>query len=172
MAVSLTFCVALLTIWSITNAVDLSVVKVKELPCDFLDSSNITAGTLFPNKCIVFDGIEFPEDHYAEINYIMKHGNRLFTEDPYIRGCLCKLKSCIRLCCPEGQYLGIDSNDGGICQPHDFTDELEGHILDSNGEMKHTKFDQYFGIVHSFPCKLMFIPRKQFKIKHVWIKYS
>lgn len=157
----------LLTNWSSIYALDRSLVQSTELPCHFLDSSNITDGELFSNKSIIFDGVEFPEDHYAKIDYSIVRGTKRITVEPYIRGCLCKLKSCLRFCCPRGAYLDVNASGGGNCRPQNVTWKVEGHILDQYNETKHVTFDQHFGIVHSFPCGQVFIPGEEFQIKHV-----
>lgn len=164
---SIIFVGLLLTKWGSIYALDRSLVQSSDLPCDYLDSSNITDGTLLSNKSIIFDGVEFPEDHYAKIDYFISHGIKHITIDPYIRGCLCKLKSCLRFCCPRGAYLDINGSGGGYCRPQNVTWKLEGHILDQYNETKRVTFDQHFGIVHSFPCKQIFLPGEEFQIKHV-----
>lgn len=157
----------LFAIWSTTNAVDLDLVQSRSLTCEFLDSVNITDGILLPNKSISFDGTVFPEEYYTKSNLTLR-GRRLFIVDPYVRGCLCQLRSCIRLCCPKGENLDFHSENSGKCQPSNVTGKLEGPILDSNDEIQHVNFEQQFGIIHSFPCNQVLIPGGQFHIRYVY----
>lgn len=166
MNVHLVFYMLIVTILSHANALDRNLVESKLLPCDYLDSTNITDGALFPNKSIIFGGVEFSEDHYAKINYHKSRGMKHLV-DPYIRGCLCELRRCIRFCCPHGAYLAVGASGAGNCQPDNGTWTLDGHILDQYDEIKRVKLDQHFAIVHGFPCKHIFIPGEQFDIKHV-----
>lgn len=61
------------------------------LPCDFLDSYNITDGIRHENGSISFEGVDYPSDLYAAVNYQVVLGrNKSF--EPYVRGCLCKIR--------------------------------------------------------------------------------
>lgn len=85
-----------------------------ELPCHFFDSINITDGTLHPNKSITFDGIEFPPDQYAKVNHYLDNELERQIVKPYVRGCVCNIRSCIRLCCPFGSLVDEMSADESV----------------------------------------------------------
>lgn len=127
-----------------------------DLPCHFLDSINITDGMLLLNKSIIYDGITFPDNQYAKIDYILKSGENRAPVEPHYRGCLCKLKPCMRVCCPRGSILEIN-NDNSHCLPHKEVAKFEGKVIDlTKNETKHVQFDQHFAIVDNFPCSRLF----------------
>lgn len=140
------------------------------LPCHFLDSINITDGALQPNKSIIYDGVAFPNNQYAKIDYILKSGEKRTPVEPHYRGCLCNLKPCMRVCCPHGSILEINNEDSH-CLPHKEAAKFEGKIVDpTKNETMHVQFDQHFAIVDNFPCSRLFEAPKElynFQITHV-----
>ncbi|XP_055301255.1 G-protein coupled receptor Mth2-like [Sitodiplosis mosellana] len=61
------------------------------LPCNQIDSINITSGTLNADKSITFNGRNYLPNRYAPP---VKNGNIVFDT----RGCLCDQMKCIRYC--------------------------------------------------------------------------
>lgn len=146
-------------------SVNLSVaLKLTELPCDFLDSINITGGNRLPYDAIQFNGIVYPSDQYAEINYVIEAGTFEITVDPYLRGCICNIKTCLRLCCPLGT-LHIDER-ATTCRDHDKAKKFEAEIIHENNETKIIPLERYFAYVEGFPCNFMYID-DEYQINHV-----
>lgn len=135
-----------------------------QLPCQFHDSVNITDGTLLPNKTIVFDSFEFPQNQYAELDYIWS-GDEKISTPLHLRGCLCNRKPCIRLCCPLGSMPEI-KNKTRVCTPHEGANDLKLEILDRNNASTSTKIDQHFSIVHTKSCEKLYFA-DDYKITHV-----
>ena len=104
-----------------------------KLPCNYLDSINITDGKLQPDSSIIFNDITYPKDQYFDINYILQNGSKthINVNSTYRRGCLCNIKPCIRLCCPAGVFY---NNVKFKCQRH--ANELAKHL-------EHDVLDQY-----------------------------
>lgn len=138
-----------------------------ELPCHFHDSINITDGTLQSNNSLTFNGIDFPENQYAEVNYILENEDDYVEVQPHIRGCLCNRKPCIRLCCPFGS-ITQNKNEHGNCYPHEAAKNLEAQILDENNELKNVRFDQHFSFVDKIPCQQAYVvDDDEYRITHV-----
>lgn len=138
-----------------------------ELPCDFFDSVNITNGVLHPNKSITVDGIVFAEGQYATLDYIFVNGTDQLNVKPYIRGCVCNQKPCVRLCCRYGSIVKTKYGRQR-CQPNEAARNLEGDIYDQNITTKHVKFDQHFTFVDQIPCKhFYFADDEDFKFTKV-----
>ncbi|XP_058833696.1 G-protein coupled receptor Mth2-like isoform X2 [Topomyia yanbarensis] len=71
-----------------------------KLPCDFLDSVNITDGALERDGSIMHDSVRYDVLHYAKVNYSYDaSGAQIYVPD-HIRGCVCQVKSCVWVCCP------------------------------------------------------------------------
>lgn len=123
----------------------------RKLPCDYHDSVNISAGIHHLNNSIIFNGIEYLEKDYAEINFILKDGNKPAIVDPYARGCPCNIKSCIRLCCPYGSIVDglnfIDHKQEIHCRDHEAGSNFESEVIHGDNETKVLQLDQHFAYV-------------------------
>lgn len=137
------------------------------LPCDYNDSLNITNGILQSNKSYILNGVEYPEGHYAKINYTI-FDKKIIPQKPYIRGCICNVKNCIRFCCPFGTYLEL-KNHVGKCSRHEAAKNIQGDILHQNNETKRIKYHDHFAILHAYPCKNFNMQDEQYSITHVSI---
>lgn len=138
----------------------------KDLPCHFLDSINITAGFRQPNGSIIFNGISFPKNKIATLDYILVNGTENVPVKPHVRGCLCGLeKPCVRLCCPHGSVSEY-TNEGHICSTHESAKDLESEIVDKNNQTNTVKLHEHFVYVDHRPCKEFYVA-DEFQITHV-----
>lgn len=142
---------------------------LEELPCHFLDSINITGGVLNADKSILFGKILYPPSQYATIDYILEEGIEPVTVDSYIRGCVCNIKPCLRLCCPLGSIQSMKDNGSVVCQNHDTAKNFKAEVLHENNETKILHLDQYFGYVEGRPCKFEYTIDDNHTITHVRI---
>lgn len=131
------------------------------LPCQYLDSINITDGIRQPDDSIQFNGMTFTKDQYARVDYVLENGTTYRMVAPYIRGCVCSLKSCVRLCCPLGSYYQNRS-----CHRHNDVRHLETQILDENKQTKSIVLDSRFAYVSDRSCNRRYIA-DEFQIVHV-----
>lgn len=138
------------------------------LPCDFLDSVNITDGTLQSDSSIIFENISYPSDQYFNINYDLRNGSktRINMNSTYIRGCMCKIRPCIRLCCPEGVFY---NHVNFKCENHtnDLAKNFVHDILDRDNNTESWILDDHFAFAHAKPCQGMFIADDGFDIIYV-----
>lgn len=119
-----------------------------QLPCDFRDSVNITGGIRHPNKSISFDNTVFSFSEYATVHYVLNGKERVQTE-PHIRGCPCKIRKCIRLCCPYGSFVKSTAEDYSIeCSENEAAKNFEVQMLDTNNVNTIVNLDHYFGYVN------------------------
>lgn len=123
-------------------------------PCNFLDSVNITDGVNQSNESIIFDGTKYPKEQYTSWDYIIENGVRRPVQT-HIRGCICNLMPCIRLCCPFGSFHEID-NDNHECNVNEKAKDFLGEIIDPSNGANYAKLNQRFGIVDLLPCKSVF----------------
>jgi len=80
------------------------------LSCKFIDTVNITGGHKDSDQNFVHNGDVYPLGTYQEFNYIENHAQNKTSVDPHIRGCICKLKPCIRFCCHKNSKDCVTSN--------------------------------------------------------------
>ncbi|XP_055304983.1 G-protein coupled receptor Mth-like isoform X2 [Sitodiplosis mosellana] len=137
-------------------SVNLSI-ALDELPCHFLDSINITDGNRLANDdSIEFNGLVYSRKQYAEINYVLlRDGTDQITVDPYIRGCICNIKPCVRLCCPLGT-LNTDDTDITVCQDHDKGNKFEAEVIHKNNETKVIPLERFFAYIEGIPCNFVY----------------
>lgn len=96
----------LISTWLILSACMIGDVIASDnnnLPCSYSESINITSSDHFPNGSITFDAIESTDKTYTRIDYKIENGKNISVA-LYERGCICKIKKCIRICCPIGYY--------------------------------------------------------------------
>lgn len=126
-----------------------------QLPCKYLDSINITDGVRQTDDSIVFNGMVFTKNQYARIDYVLENGMTHKIVQPYVRGCVCQKKSCVRLCCPYGEFYANRS-----CHRHNSEHSvrrLETAILDEDKQTKSIVLDHHFAYVNDRPCHQRYI---------------
>lgn len=133
-----------------------------ELPCEYLDSINITGGMLQADESIVFNGITFSKDQYTRVDFILKNGQTREIVKPYYRGCVCNRKSCVRLCCPLGSFY-----KNGSCQSHQQVRLLKTQVLDEHMQTKSMILDNHFAYVNDRPCNQRYLADSTFQITYV-----
>lgn len=138
----------------------------RNLPCNFIDSIDISSGSLQLNKSILFNGMEFSEDNYAEVNYILRNGTTPIIVKPYVRGCPCNKKSCIRLCCPFGSLVvNVTFNGEFTCSENESVTNITGEILLENNQTEILDLPQNFNFIER-ACKSHFYA-VEFQISYV-----
>lgn len=68
------------------------------LTCDYHDSINITLGGYYDDQDYIHNGVTYNRSQYATVDYELINGTKLKVH-PYIRGCICAVKPCLRTCC-------------------------------------------------------------------------
>lgn len=129
----------------------------RELPCHFLDSINITDGAMQSDKSIIFGGTTFNEDQYSLVDYKLDNGTQPIPIEPHLRGCLCNIKPCIRLCCPYGSIHQRLPSGGIGCQKQDTPVNFEKDIHVENSNVKRLLENHHFGYVIDRPCNKFYI---------------
>lgn len=128
----------------------------RELPCKFLDSINITDGVMQSDKSIIFDETKYTMNQYSRINYILDNETQHIPVEPYLRGCLCNIKPCIRLCCPYGS-IHVNANGEKGCRKHDVAHQFESEIHAENSNVKALLENHAFGYVDDRPCSKFYL---------------
>lgn len=118
-------------------------------PCNFMDTINITDGYKDENNSFVHEGIVYEYGTYGLYGYVIENQTEKITVPSHYRGCVCKYKPCIRLCCvkgvgPNGDHEGcIKSNILNI-----FTSGYEEATIDMD--------THEYGLLLERPCARMF----------------
>lgn len=138
------------------------------LPCKYLDSINITDGARLADGSIEFNGMVFGQDQYARIDYVLENGVTHKIVQPYVRGCICRMKSCVRLCCPYGWYY-----QNRTCHRHsnERVRRLETAVLDEHKQTKSIILDHHFAYVNDRSCHQRYIA-DEYQMIYVRIGFS
>ncbi|XP_023032009.1 G-protein coupled receptor Mth isoform X2 [Drosophila willistoni] len=110
----------------------------KALDCNYYDTVDLTGIQPFKNGSYPYENIIIPADLIGEYDYRLTGVDDERIEVPkYIRGCACRLKSCVRFCCHHNlmfmngecigdtdkaleydPYLNITTSDGSVVEKH------------------------------------------------------
>lgn len=146
-------------------------VLISPIPCELYDSTVIDGGRRLSNGSIKYDGVMYNPDQYATIDSSIIDDFEIVSVKNHIRGCVCNIKKCIRLCCPYGHFFNARGKDK-VCikiianRPNIMISE---QIVNEMGDKETIFIREYFNIVDGEPfCKSeQYFEAKQFSIKYV-----
>ncbi|XP_070064380.1 G-protein coupled receptor Mth2 isoform X1 [Drosophila virilis] len=123
--------------------------------CSFFDTVNLTGYPSYPNGSYSYEGVLIPSHYVGTFDYIYKDLVDRVDVAPHMRGCICKLKPCINICCPWGQIY-----NNSECQKDTNTKQMWPeptiNITLNNGSVQNVNIYEQF-VVQSFrPCTEMF----------------
>lgn len=113
-------------------------------PCNFLDTVNITGGYKDSDKKFHYQGIVFEYGTYGEYDYVVKNFTEKITVEPHMRGCICRYRPCIRICC-----RGSDK----MCAKSDTLNKIS---LPDGDERSIDLNSNEFGVLEGKPCVEMY----------------
>ncbi|XP_070853113.1 G-protein coupled receptor Mth isoform X1 [Drosophila suzukii] len=126
--------------------------------CDFFDTVDISAGQRFPNGSYLYDGLLIPAELTGIYNSRILPDESKEKVESHIRGCVCKLKTCVRFCCPHNHIMR-----GGVCSKNMTEEELEEHdpylnvtLKDGSEVTRHFKDELIVQWDLPMPCEDMF----------------
>lgn len=99
-------------------------------PCLLINTINITGGNYLENGSFKFQDFVFEKGMFKSYNYVVGFGPKVIKVKTHKRGCICALKSCIRLC---DDYEDINhivvENEENIEEKISFNAENNFHFL-------------------------------------------
>lgn len=120
--------------------------------CPIRETINITEGGAIDNYGrFHHGGLIYESGQFAEFDYVFFNSTHEIPADPHIRGCVCALRPCIRLCkkCSE-----FDPKANGTCVKTDVLtvpSDADGLV------MEHVKLDgEKYQVLVGRPCREMF----------------
>lgn len=112
-------------------------------PCEFRNTVNISGGFLDKNGDFNHDGTVYVNGSFAEFDYILENFTKKVTVEKHIRGCICKYKTCIRICC---------RGDPRNCEQPNFFNVFAKEGNDETIDLSGKKY----GFLTSIPCDVMY----------------
>ncbi|XP_037721779.1 probable G-protein coupled receptor Mth-like 2 [Drosophila subpulchrella] len=89
------------------------------IDCDFFDTVDISDGKRFSNGSYLYENLLIPSYLTGEYDFKLLANGSKEAVASHIRGCVCKLRPCVRFCCPHNQIIL-----GGHCYSNTKTDQL------------------------------------------------
>jgi G protein-coupled receptor Mth (Methuselah protein) len=71
----------------------------QKIGCEYKDTIGISGGSRDDRGNYIHKGDTYKSGDFAEFKYKIVNLTHKVLVDPHIRGCVCKLKTCIRYCC-------------------------------------------------------------------------
>ncbi|EDS40045.1 conserved hypothetical protein [Culex quinquefasciatus] len=125
------------------------------LPCDFIDSVNITDGVRDSAGNIIHNNILYKPKYFRTIDYDYEHFSRKKFVAEYIRGCPCAVRLCIRMCCPYGTVFFQRK-----CVPTEsqLVVNVNTTLYNSNrsSEVVDLTQNQMYGFLYGKPCESVY----------------
>ncbi|XP_016969198.1 G-protein coupled receptor Mth isoform X2 [Drosophila rhopaloa] len=73
--------------------------------CDFFDTANITSAQKLSNGSYLYENLVIPVHLTGEYDYKLLPDDSKEKVESHLRGCVCKLKPCVRFCCPHNHIF-------------------------------------------------------------------
>ncbi|XP_055537393.1 G-protein coupled receptor Mth2-like isoform X1 [Wyeomyia smithii] len=125
------------------------------LPCDFIDSVNITDGVRDGLGNIIHNNILYKPKYYRTIDYDYEHFSEKKFVANYIRGCPCAVRLCVRMCCPQGHVFHRRK-----CVPSDGGLEVRVNTTLYNSQRSFEVVDLVqnptYGFLYGKPCEFVY----------------
>ncbi|KAH8302402.1 hypothetical protein KR044_005930 [Drosophila immigrans] len=124
-------------------------------PCAFIDTVNITgsysAGSSM-NGSYVHNWTVIPRELVTPYDFVIDNGIRVPAER-HLRACICRLRPCVRFCCPPGQLYHLETRR---CVEHP-TAPGHSHMAMQlhNGTQLHQELASRFSVHVELPCEHM-----------------
>lgn len=115
------------------------------VPCRFRDSINITDGIRDSDDNIVFEDMIYTKNDYGIYDYVIVNDIVRRSVSAHLRGCVCRMKKCVRFCCPRGEQL-----QEGICMQNETFYDRNITLQDRDNAT--VDVFQEFGYVVGKPC--------------------
>ncbi|XP_017039734.1 probable G-protein coupled receptor Mth-like 11 [Drosophila ficusphila] len=110
-------------------------IQSEDIPgCNFFDTVDLTESERFSDGSYKFQDVYIPASLTGEYDYEIDYDGDRFSVANHIRGCVCKLKSCIRFCCHHKRIM-----DGNKCSRHingNLTYDYTLNITQVDGKVK------------------------------------
>ncbi|KAG5679683.1 hypothetical protein PVAND_009236 [Polypedilum vanderplanki] len=121
----------------------LNSIYCQNISCDFKNTIDISGGKFDNDKNYIYKNDVYKLGDYAEFKYKIVNFTEKILVDPHIRGCVCKFKTCIRMCCQK--------NDNCL-KPSEITFPQDKGIETTINLAKNKKYE----ILLEKPCKDMY----------------
>ncbi|XP_017843870.1 G-protein coupled receptor Mth-like [Drosophila busckii] len=119
--------------------------------CDYFDTVDLSTSTKFPNGSYLFEHMLIPSELTAEYDYEILSDGDTSSVPNHVRGCACRLRSCVRFCCHRNLRLvdGERKCSGDIKAATDFDPFI--NVTQADGQMVRKHVLDEFVVQESLP---------------------
>ncbi|KAL7741522.1 hypothetical protein ACLKA6_000834 [Drosophila palustris] len=115
-------------------------IKAEEIPnCDYFDTVDLTYSEKLINGSYIYEGVVIPPEQTGTYNYKILFEGTNITVENHLRGCVCKIKPCIRYCCHRHR---LDLDDESKCTK-EFNDYTKYITLENGTQQERNIRDQF-----------------------------
>ena len=82
-----------------------------EEKCDYADTVNLTGCEKIENGSYRYDDIFIPREKQSNYTFRLNHLGERITVPLHLRGCVCRDRPCIKLCCPRDQFFNNETKN-------------------------------------------------------------
>ncbi|XP_052847090.1 G-protein coupled receptor Mth2 isoform X4 [Drosophila gunungcola] len=128
------------------------------VPCNFYDTVNLTGHRVFPNGSYDFYGTIIPRNLVGTYDYIHRSLTERIEVPMHVRGCVCKLKACLNICCPWRQVYNSIKGECMVDHADNRTwpDPPMLNVTFANETIEPVNIFKQFAIQSFRPCPQMF----------------
>ncbi|XP_055841355.1 G-protein coupled receptor Mth2-like isoform X2 [Episyrphus balteatus] len=140
----------LFTLFTVPSASFLDSIHV---PCSFIDTVDLSGSEKFPNGSYSYEGLIVPPHLVGIFEYTSDDLSLRVPAEPHVRGCVCKLRPCVKLCCPTTARF-----NGTNCQTHEgnATTLTVMNITTNGGDLKEVDLAKKFALQYGRTCAEMY----------------
>lgn len=122
------------------------------VPCSFFDTVNLTGHLRHDNGSYQYEDMLIPKEYTGTYNYEFRTLVDKVKVQPHVRGCICLLKTCIKMCCGRDtmKYMNQSCED---IYPGNKT--IEVTYLDGS-TVKDVVIGDIFAVQEGRPCMSMY----------------
>ncbi|XP_017066430.1 probable G-protein coupled receptor Mth-like 10 isoform X2 [Drosophila eugracilis] len=144
------------------------------VPCNFYDTVNLTGHTVFKNGSYDYYGTIVPANLVGRYDYIHKSLTERVEVPEHVRGCVCKLKACLNICCPWRHIFDTELDGCVIDQKdnHTWPDPPMLNVTFRNESTLLVHMFQQFAIQSFRPCPKMFSLQPEVNIFDNYLIYE
>ncbi|XP_033240601.1 G-protein coupled receptor Mth-like [Drosophila pseudoobscura] len=100
---------------TLLNTATLAATENETIPdCDYFDTVNVTGSQRLVNGSYLYQGVVIPAELTAEFDYRVLPDDSTEPVERHLRGCVCQLRPCLRLCCHHSQLMANGQCSGSI----------------------------------------------------------
>ncbi|XP_022210858.2 probable G-protein coupled receptor Mth-like 11 [Drosophila obscura] len=117
--------------------------------CNYFDTVNLTNSSKFPNGSYSYERLIIPPTLTGEYDYELLFNGNSRAVPSHTRGCVCKVRPCIRFCCPRSNVLQVNR-----CSPHihnELSYKMTLDITQDNGSVTHKHIMEDFVVQEELP---------------------